>query len=191
MRPVPSGVKFRFQVRFTNLSKFELGALAWVLELGKEGALHLGMGKPLGLGSVRLNPILHLESPVVRGRALFGSNHAEWNCPSPEPDSSLTELRSQFEGTMKEVLGFGDDFKNQRRIKVLKAMLQFPGYAPKPENQADISRPNTRYPSLDQREFREGVLPDPLSLVTGDFRAEPEPNPGYQGPRGGRGNDRR
>jgi CRISPR-associated protein (TIGR03986 family) len=62
---VAPGSSFRFRIDFTNLTAFQLGALAWLLtpaelaypdnrDAAVEGYHRLGYGKPLGLGSVRL-----------------------------------------------------------------------------------------------------------------------------------------
>lgn len=64
------GTKFRFAIRFTGLRPWELGALLVTLQphrLLKKGvpsdyALKLGLGRPLGMGSVRLN----IDSSVFR-----------------------------------------------------------------------------------------------------------------------------
>ncbi|MGH8587918.1 MAG: TIGR03986 family type III CRISPR-associated RAMP protein [Gammaproteobacteria bacterium] len=45
---------FRFDLQVTNLSTLELGALLWLLRLPAKHYLRLGLGKPLGFGSVRL-----------------------------------------------------------------------------------------------------------------------------------------
>ena len=47
--------EFTFTVEFDNLDDSELGLLLWSLELEKEMGHKLGMGKPLGLGSVEIN----------------------------------------------------------------------------------------------------------------------------------------
>lgn len=51
---VKTGVKFSGRIRFENLTDVELGALLFVLQLPPGCALKLGMGKPLGLGSVQV-----------------------------------------------------------------------------------------------------------------------------------------
>ncbi|MFF0574115.1 TIGR03986 family type III CRISPR-associated RAMP protein [Streptosporangium saharense] len=51
---VRPGTVFRFTVEVRDLDEHELGALAWLLSL-PEGHFHrLGLGRPLGFGSVRL-----------------------------------------------------------------------------------------------------------------------------------------
>lgn len=62
--PLKSGHTFVGRVRFENLSAVELGALANVLSLGDDGssAYKLGMGKPIGMGSVHIKAKLHLQN---------------------------------------------------------------------------------------------------------------------------------
>jgi CRISPR-associated protein (TIGR03986 family) len=66
IRPVKGDVLFRGRVRFINLSDTELGALMSALELPADCAHKLGMGKPLGLGSIRINARLNLVDRQVR-----------------------------------------------------------------------------------------------------------------------------
>uniref|UniRef100_A0A7C4RQP4 TIGR03986 family CRISPR-associated RAMP protein n=1 Tax=Desulfatirhabdium butyrativorans TaxID=340467 RepID=A0A7C4RQP4_9BACT len=59
IRPVKQGVVFNGKIRFENLTDIELGALLSSLRL-QEGCNHkLGMGKPLGLGSIKVDWKLH------------------------------------------------------------------------------------------------------------------------------------
>ena len=52
---VKPGTKFSTHIRFDNLTGFELGALLYLLNLPDELHHRLGMGKPLGFGSVRIS----------------------------------------------------------------------------------------------------------------------------------------
>ena len=54
IEPLAKGNRFRFQIIFENLAKWELGHLLYCLELEQGMAHRLGMGKPLGLGSVTI-----------------------------------------------------------------------------------------------------------------------------------------
>ncbi len=69
IKPIKQGVSFEFTIHFENLSDVELGALLWILTLSNDEAnqlkllnldgkekyrLSLGMGKPLGMGSVSI-----------------------------------------------------------------------------------------------------------------------------------------
>lgn len=62
--PLKPGHTFVGKVRFENLSAVELGALANVLSLGDDGssAYKLGMGKPIGMGSVYIKAKLYLQN---------------------------------------------------------------------------------------------------------------------------------
>lgn len=51
--PLQPGASFTFTVKFANLAPLELGALLWSLEM-EEWHHRLGMGKPLGFGSVKI-----------------------------------------------------------------------------------------------------------------------------------------
>lgn len=53
IRPVKEGVIFKGELYFDGISKKQLNQLIYILNTGKDGlGLKLGMGKPLGLGSV-------------------------------------------------------------------------------------------------------------------------------------------
>ncbi|MEZ4673348.1 MAG: TIGR03986 family CRISPR-associated RAMP protein [Caldilineaceae bacterium] len=84
VRPVKPGVHFEFTIRFENLSDIELGALLWTLSLpgaeGKQYAHKLGMGKPLGMGSVYLTPTLQLDNRPARYQALL--SNGQWHTPT-------------------------------------------------------------------------------------------------------------
>ncbi|MFY9572378.1 MAG: TIGR03986 family CRISPR-associated RAMP protein [Blastocatellia bacterium] len=72
------GAVFQFSVEFDNLAEPELGALLWALTLDGRGQLRLGYGKPLGLGSAKIEVIgVETLSPQERFTSLsatgFGS----------------------------------------------------------------------------------------------------------------------
>jgi hypothetical protein len=66
IRPVRAGRTFTGRVRFENLTGIELGALLSAFKLPEDCAHKLGMGKPIGLGSVRIEPALHLIDRAKR-----------------------------------------------------------------------------------------------------------------------------
>jgi len=54
VKPWPKGSQWKFEIRFDNLSDLELGMMLYALK-PQDGFLHkLGMGKPIGLGSVEI-----------------------------------------------------------------------------------------------------------------------------------------
>jgi CRISPR-associated protein (TIGR03986 family) len=94
IHPVKAGKKFMGRMRFENLSNEELGALMFVLDLPSECCHKLGMAKPLGLGSIRISPTLHIVDRRTRYKSLF--NGAAWNTGAEKKDD-LSEFKSKFE----------------------------------------------------------------------------------------------
>lgn len=54
VRPVLANKTFAFEIRFDNLTQFEIGALLYALCPSSDFRHKLGMGKPLGLGTVQI-----------------------------------------------------------------------------------------------------------------------------------------
>lgn len=98
---VKERTEFTFELHVTNMTAFELGALAWLLEM-KDGHmedghfLRLGLGKPLGFGSVRAE-IVPGGTRVATGAAWIAAND-QWE-PAPESDP-LDRLRTEFKTEM-------------------------------------------------------------------------------------------
>lgn len=57
VQPLRAGLEFVFDVEFTNLSRHELALLAYALRPRPEFRHRLGLGKPLGLGTVQVQPL--------------------------------------------------------------------------------------------------------------------------------------
>ena len=55
--PVKDGAVFYFHINFDNLSNLELGLLLYSLNPSDTFQHKLGMGKPIGLGSVKIEPV--------------------------------------------------------------------------------------------------------------------------------------
>jgi CRISPR-associated protein (TIGR03986 family) len=83
---VEKGTTFEFDVHFTNLSDVELGALLWLLKLGKDHFFRLGGGKPLGFGSVSLELLGCDVRDGAAWREYYGSLDAH-----EEPDHNAGE----------------------------------------------------------------------------------------------------
>jgi CRISPR-associated protein (TIGR03986 family) len=78
--PIKPGAVFYFHMDFDNLSRHELGTLLYALRPTPEYRHKLGLGKPLGLGAVRVDPVgLFLINRVERysGTGLFRPRYAE------------------------------------------------------------------------------------------------------------------
>jgi CRISPR-associated protein (TIGR03986 family) len=156
LKPINKGAVFRGRIRFENLSKVELGALLFALDLPDGLAHKLGMGKPLGFGSVKITPKLYLSDRMKRYTDLF----AEWDGLNDETNR-ITEFKDEFEkyvldklrnsGAIQENI---NSLWNIERMQHLKAMLDF------------NNKPNdleTDYLPLDEFKERK-VLPKPNEI---------------------------
>jgi len=57
IKPWSAGLQFFFHIDFENLSEWELGLLCYSLRPTEAFRHKLGMGKPIGLGTVRIDPV--------------------------------------------------------------------------------------------------------------------------------------
>lgn len=122
--PLKPGVSFTFKVRFENLRVEELGALWWALALpageGQTLCHRLGMGKPLGMGAVKLTPTLHLTDRTARYRALFDGDR--WQ--SAEKTTDPGEAVRAFERlVLAKLAPEKTRLEDLERIQELLAML--------------------------------------------------------------------
>jgi CRISPR-associated protein (TIGR03986 family) len=124
--PVRKGLSFTFKVHFDNLSDAELGALAWVLTLDNipEARHQIGMGKPYGMGIVKLDAKLviinRLKGHEARYRTLFAEDGL-W--VTGEEKSVETEpYIAAFKDAVQQATGTA--FDQHERIKELKVLLQ-------------------------------------------------------------------
>jgi len=95
IRPVKKGTNFRGRLRFENLTNLELGALLTALQLPPSKRHHLGMGKPLGLGSVRIAAALHLTNREQRYASLF-DDAGRANLGETNSDTVTEHCRAAF-----------------------------------------------------------------------------------------------
>ncbi len=133
IQPIRSGTRFQGAIRFENLSEIELGALLYVLQLPENCAHKIGMGKPLGLGSVRIEAKLVIQDRVsAEGRyaKLFGKT-GMWEEGNAERDSGVSSSFSYaFEQyIINQIIGKSNETYNELskvpRIKSLFHMLDY------------------------------------------------------------------
>ena len=120
IKPVRKDVQFAFKVHFENLTDAELGALAWVLTFdGDTEARHqLGMGKPFGLGVVKLEPQLVLTPRRERYSRLFDADGSWFTA---ERSITAAEQSEYIEAFKSQIPGFDDP---QSRIGELMALVR-------------------------------------------------------------------
>jgi len=163
INPVRAGVTFRFRIYFENLTDVELGALLWVLQL-PEGHCHkLGMGKPLGMGAVRIAATMHLFDRTTRYQKLLDAGN--WFAGDPQ-NRPASEFIAEFDKYVLQNIAPSERAQAKRlseveRIRMLLEMLKFPG----------PDRELTRYMEIEHgtqkvNEYKERpVLPDPLHIA--------------------------
>ncbi|NOT61926.1 MAG: TIGR03986 family CRISPR-associated RAMP protein [Acidobacteria bacterium] len=166
IEPVKAGVRFGFRVHFENLRDYELGALAWALTLpgaaGKSYCHKLGMGKPLGMGAVKLTAKLHLTERRERYARLFDSDRLAAGASEANAET-LIKLTTDFEHfVLKQVAPETAKLAEVPRIQMLLAMLEWREW-----NAQWADR--TRYlliehPQLGNEYKDRPVLPDPLAV---------------------------
>jgi len=121
IRPVKPHTKFKFKIRFENLSEVELGSILYALDL-PEGHYHkLGMGKPLGLGSVKMTPKLFLIDRENRYSKLL--NDENWNLGIKEVE--MQEFKDAFETYILKNINENKPLWELDRMKQLKTMLDW------------------------------------------------------------------
>ena len=159
IKPVAAEKTFTGKIRFENLSDVELGALLFALDLPDNCCHKLGMGKPLGLGSVKITPKLFLSDRKSRYTNLF----AEWDIAIPEStakDKDIPHFKKQFAVYVLNNVKIAPGIEPVNtlwgidRMKELKTMLVFD------QNRSDEK---TRYMTIAPiNEFKERrVLPNP------------------------------
>ncbi len=123
IKPVNTGAVFtNGRIRFENLSDVELGSLLFALELPGGCCHKIGMGKPLGLGSIAVVSKLFLSDRKNRYTQL----NSEWDAPLFEDGNKVLSIKAQFEKYVMDKLGKTETtLWNVDRLKELKTMLIF------------------------------------------------------------------
>jgi len=173
VRPAKAGVTFKGRIRFENLTELELGALLTALELPEGCAHKLGMGKPLGLGSVQIETQLKLINRERR--------YSSWTDDGIEIGESRPFKEAFARRMLRHAEESGEillkDKTGLRRIARLDALFIMLDWDKRPD------LPDTRYMVIehgDQKRFgsdnefqNRPVLPTP-NKVAG--KSDPWPN---------------
>lgn len=130
VNPLKKGVVFKGQLRFSNLNEQELGALLLALDLPAGCAHKLGMGKPLGLGSVEIRPSLTLQNRKERYSTLFDAEGQNWFA-AERSEANLELYKDAFaqhigQQTYQQSINTADTYWQQdKRMQDLHQMLCF------------------------------------------------------------------
>ncbi|QIZ72191.1 TIGR03986 family type III CRISPR-associated RAMP protein [Oxynema aestuarii] len=178
IKPIKSGVSFNFTIHFENLSPVELGALLWILKLAANPKyrLSLGMGKPLGMGAVKITHELWLSDRVNRYSKLFQNNNWATGDNLATVEESEKCVNAFESHILKSLRGKGETAQKLEevpRIKMLLAMLSFPGLSADTTRymkiERDVNKPYIGKPKKGEKtvnEYQERpVLPTPLDVM--------------------------
>lgn len=159
--------RFESKIRFENLTEVELGALLFVLDLPEGCAHKLGMGKPLGLGSVKITLKLKIINRTVRYESIL-DNNGQWNLGEIE-EEGLAKYKDAFasyigkETNQTIIKNASDYWSLDSRMQELKHLLTLTHNSDK-----RISwEKRTRYMQLPEFKPRP-VLPKPSEVVKPD-----------------------
>jgi hypothetical protein len=128
IKAIESQVTFFSRIRFENLSDKELGLLLLVLDLPTGCKHKLGLGKPLGLGSlsISLNKICKFSSD--RYNSLFNADDNAFNMSEfdlmPEVPNLKLAFITEYSGVFACDISV-DGYWSDDRMKILKKMLDF------------------------------------------------------------------
>lgn len=167
--PLKQGVCFKFSVHFENLRPEELGALWWALALpgepGKDYCHKLGMGKPLGMGAVKLTPQLILEERRgLEGRYGQVFVNGGWQEARHPADGAVYAQRFEEYILKAAKLPGAAKLADLERIRMLLAMLEW-------REGTEEWLQATSYMEVEAgtakvNEYKERpVLPDPLAVL--------------------------
>lgn len=171
IKPIKPEVGFSFRIRFENLSQVELGALLFVLKLPPGCHHKLGMGKPLGLGSVKITPRLIISSRPERyrnlmepskdgGRYTWTTKEKECNfeAPGENPINCFVDHITKHEKLKEEMKGITNLWEAPR-LKTLRALLNY-------TDNIEIPKWNERTDYMGLEEFKERkVLPRSKDVI--------------------------
>lgn len=173
IRPLRSGVEFKFKIHFENLADQELGALLWVLQTAADERyrLKLGMGKPLGMGAVKIEGSLNLIDRSKRYRELFSQN--DWaECAT---SLEFTKFVTAFEQYILQGIG-NTNAKSLSDVERIQMLLKMLSWDDRPGSE------DTRYMEIEHKdngakhnEYRgRPVLPNPNGVGVDAIRKQPE-----------------
>lgn len=158
IKPVMPGAIFQGKIRFENLSEIELGALLFSLNLKQNLCHKIGLGKPLGLGSIKISTKLLLSDRVKRYSDLM----YEWGFQSfKKEDEKVNEFIEKFERYIINAIKENkSSLWDVERLSELEKMLNFENTKIPEWNQ------KTQYSTLKESDFKERqILPNPSEVI--------------------------
>lgn len=138
MSPLKEGHKFSGRIRFKNLDSVELGALADVLSIcdTKDTCFKLGMGKPIGMGSVKVTAKLNLQGDDYYKTLFDDSGFAKAKAADAQ------QFIQAFKSYIDSRLSANKEYKQNYQARI-KAMMDI--FSTKYMKDSDWNEQQTRY----------------------------------------------
>lgn len=166
IKPIRPGVVFKFSIHFENLSSIELGALLWVLNVAQDDRyrLSLGMGKPLGMGAIKIKHQVYLSERKERYSQLFSNkDDTQWHMAETASDDHKESWMKDFEHYVLEHIseldhpqrGKATSLEELPRIKMLLAMLSWK------ENLTNDELNERRYMEIERDRYSGHIIGEP------------------------------
>jgi CRISPR-associated protein (TIGR03986 family) len=178
IKPLRRELEFIFSIDFDNLTEWELGLLCYAVR-PMEGFRHkIGMGKPLGLGTVRIDPVELSTVDRTKRYSLAGFKADRFN-----PDgATFDEIRKLFAGAMD------GDIKNALRLLGTPKFVTAPVHTPQNEGldpETDtfkwfVANDDPRLRDYQKREFLEPLRDKLNELKPLGTPPAPEERGGYR-----------
>lgn len=172
VRPLKEKVSFEFKVYFNDITESELKRLLWVLTIGnkKENAHKIGMGKPIGLGSVQVK----IEGVSVRVISMTGETIQYKIEDRLEQYKDFTTITEKELGCSPEVM---EEFLMLTRLEnPFAKIIAYPANVGEKENYRWFME-NKKIRGTGTNPIIEKSLP-PLNSVNGPVLPKYEPKPG-------------
>lgn len=204
VKPVRTGKQFSFTIYFENLLDEELGVLLWILDKAAQEPyrLKIGMGKPYGLGSVKIEASLRLTDRRDRYAKLFDDPESQADEPRPDcknaegtefcweegelpqnqVDTRAGQARRAFEKWLLDDPAINPGFTIQHledlpRLEQLLHLLSWPGPDKNRTTYMDLKEFTGKAGGYDSRP----VLPTPEAVIT-DQLPDQSPTPPPEAP---------
>ncbi|MEH1789786.1 MAG: TIGR03986 family CRISPR-associated RAMP protein [Nostoc sp.] len=164
IKPIKSDVEFQFTIRFENLSRVEIGALMWILNIAQNNdyRLSLGMGKPLGMGAVKIENNLYISKRKARYTQLLNNN--SWETAESRDDNP--DYQQFFENYILQELRQTGRFNDIPRIQMLLAMLSWLSPTASKTRYMEIEREQNPLDGEPNEYKNRRVLPTPLDVIS-------------------------
>jgi|GEM_PF-5152240 len=168
IKAVKPGNSFLGCIRFEKLTEVELGLLLSAIDLPKGCRHKIGLGKPLGLGSIKMTPaLLTIYDQDGTNKSVFKSDKEggmQWNMKSIP--CNMQSVKLKFQKYLSEKLTSTDsDIWNIPRLKRLKDLLTFEG------TDTDKWLAGTNYQKFsaenkkDNQFLKKNILPIPKEVI--------------------------